>query len=205
MKINMTKSAVALLALTALGACGGGSAGVGAGVGANADFGATFSSFAEMEARGEILGDRYEDSDLTPVNDMPTSGSATYTGLAAFGVGNAFEFDDDDATVGAEARISANFGRGVVSGELTNFQANDGTAISGHADITDGVIVDNVFAADVAGNISSAVQSGRLEGDLMGGFLGADAQAAGGIFEVDLIEGNGASTTYGGAMIVEKN
>jgi hypothetical protein len=200
---NTTRSAVALAGLVALSACGGGGGGVGAS--AKADFGATYSSFAEMEDRAEIIGGRYENSEITPMSDMPTSGSATYTGLAGFGPGDVMYLDEDDITVASEARLQADFGRGVLSGELTNFQAYDGTAISGSADITDGVIIDNQFAANVSGNVSSNILSGRLDGDLVGGFLGDDAQGAGGLMDIDVIEANGGRTTFGGALLVERD
>lgn len=118
MKIYIAAASSALL----LAACGGG--------GGNSQ-----ANFSTMESRGTALINKIEDQSATPVNSMPTTGTATYSGIAGFAPSI-----DDEIQVLSEASLTANFGASTIAGSLTNFRDYENTAIPGTVLIQSGVM-----------------------------------------------------------------
>lgn len=139
------------------------------------------------------LGEELDALEPTPVEDMPTSGTATYDGIAR----TQLSLEPDSEAVSysvflqSQVRMTADFGSGQISGDMTNFNTF-GNSVRGSLDIENGVISGNTFAADVNGireqgdlefyareagefvNYGSGDVS--VSGAMDGGFLGADAQ-----------------------------
>lgn len=178
--------AAAFSSLLFAAACGGGGGG-----------GETKSqpSFAEMAGTTEGLITRMNQRSATPVRSMPTTGSASYTGIAAF----APTFYDDIDTL-AEARLNANFANSTITGDLTNFRDYENNVLAGSVAIQNGVISENQFSADLRGNLSSGGTSVHLDAEMEGGFLGPNADMM-----VAAIEGTAGNGYFAGALVAEKN
>ena len=135
-------------------------------------------SFDELVSEGLALEERYEDSSLTSVADMPTSGSATYDGV----VGYSTSTSDPDAIIANPETVSsltltADFGSSDISGRAYDFQNADGSDVSGDLEITGGSISGNEFGANIDGTLNQAGTTISYDGELAGGFVDEDAGA----------------------------
>ncbi len=168
-----SRLALATLLPLSLAACGGG--------------GSDALSFDDLRDDGLALIARYDDADLTPVNRMPTSGSARYEGVAAFAEGEEIELDASNATVLSEVSLIADFRTGAVTGGFDNFRSYfDGTEIRGSIPISNGQIEDNVFVADAAGTLTSNGERGTVDAVMGGAFVNDDHGAVAGYIEGDI-------------------
>lgn len=183
--ISKTLSRLALASLLplSLAGCGGSSTGA--------------SSFEDLRDDGLALIARYDDADLTPVNRMPSSGSARYEGVAAFAEGEEIALDASNATVLSQVELTADFRTGRVSGGFDNFRSYyDGTTISGSIPISNGRIEDNIFTADAAGTLTSNGERGTVDAVLGGGFVNNDHGAVAGYVEGDFTDNRSGDSTF---------
>ena len=148
-----------------LAACGGGG-------------GDSQANFSTMESRGNALINKIEDQSATPVNSMPTTGTATYSGIAGFAPSI-----NDEIQVLSEASLTANFGASTIAGSLTNFRDYENTAIPGTVSIQSGVISGNQFGADLTGSLTVDGAAAPVNGTIDGGFVGASGSLIAGIIE----------------------
>ena len=164
-------ASAALLAGVLLAGCGGSG---------TTSSGPASTAFEELFLQGEALDSRL--ALLEATETMPTTGTARYRGVAAFG-----DTRDEAAISSAPLALSAvtltaDFADSRVSGSLEDFRTGGG-GVSGRMTLRDGSIVDNGFHAGLDG----AVDLGgglTLEGQAMSGlFLGAGAAAVAGILE----------------------
>lgn len=144
-----------LTAVTLLGACGGGGGSDG-----------VPGSWSGLATQFIQLGEEVNDTDYTTVAQMRTDSSATYRGVAAYGEG----------AVLSSAEMRANFSDASISGRLHNFQAHDGTPITGEVAIRDGAITGAEYAAELAGGISVSGRRYDVSGNVYGDFLGDRAE-----------------------------
>jgi hypothetical protein len=158
-------SAIALASTTLLlAACvGGGSGG---------------ASFDSMATRGQNLINAVDGEQATPVGSMPTTGTATYAGVAAFA-----PTEYDQVEILSEASLKANFGSSSISGNLSNFRDYENNRFPGSVAIQSGVISGNQFDADLSGSLTVDGAPTIVKGTLNGGFVGANANLAAGAIE----------------------
>jgi hypothetical protein len=167
---------LAVLGLAGLAACGGGGGG---GNDVTLDAPATGSHTQQLRALNSTA-ERLADQDFTP--DLPTSGSATYTGhlagLAVFGTA-------EPVLVTAGVTLTAEFVPGTIAGSFTNARSAD-DAVSGSGTFTDGAIGPAGIDTRVTGTLSRAGTVHAVDGAFRGAFLGANARAIVGGIEADL-------------------
>lgn len=171
-----------IFALCGLSACGGASTGS--------------SEFEQFASQGASLVDRFESADLTEM--MPTSGAASYTGMAAF------EFDPsgaslDSADVAARLTLQADFSDQTIGGQLTDFLDSQDVRYSGAVNVLNGVITGNEFAANVDGALTRPSGSTVVTGQLVGAFVGNGAAASAG-----LVEATAFGSPFVGVFIAER-
>ena len=204
MNISMTRLAILSLPIAVLSACSSGGAG-----GASAGLSAT-ASFDEIEAQGDLLVERYEDETWTEAEDMPTSGSATYAGVAAYGAGSVDDLIDGvtESSLASQMSLTADFTRGEVYGAFTDFRSN----MEGYGDtvgritVRNGEIINNALVADVDGQISGNGELAVIEGGMSGLFVGGRAEAvAGGMDMVFTDQSSGVETEVSGLFVGERD
>lgn len=160
----------ALLAGVLLAGCGG----------SGTSSGPASTAFEELFIRGEALDSRLALLEATEA--MPTTGTARYRGIAAFGdIPDEGAISSDPLAL-SSVTLTADFADSRLSGSLGDFRGSGG-GVSGRMTLRDGEIVDNGFHARLDG----AVDLGggvTLDGRAMSGlFLGAGATAVAGILE----------------------
>lgn len=106
--------------------------------------------------------------------EMPTSGTATYTGYATGEIEVSAVLTD---VIIADASLTANFGAATISGSLDNFEASSLATMSGSLMLSSGSIVSSAFASDVDGVLAYGADTITIDGVLIGGFVGASADA----------------------------
>ena len=131
--------------------------------------------------------ERLEGFDPTTENNMPDTGSASYTGFAQMTLG--YNSVSNISTVGilADATLEVDFsGAGTVTGRLDGFEAvsgagsdlqtfvpASGSIIVGHGESLVGTTgANNAWAADYRGNINVDGTNYTVDNVLVGGFLG---------------------------------
>jgi len=155
-------------------------------------------SFEQLASRGNALEARLGALEETTV--MPTTGSATYNGVAGFDMGG-----DNASDMLAELSLQANFADSTVGGKLSNFTTSDGSQMEGELNVADGIMNQQAFDANVSGTLRDGAESSTFDGTMNGAFLGANADAVSGTMNGSM-EGtlaNGA-TEFGGAFVAEK-
>ncbi|SIS75932.1 transferrin-binding protein-like solute binding protein [Paracoccus saliphilus] len=127
----------------------------------------------------------------TPIKNMPSSGTATYAGVASFSVGDGVVVSDTKEVIDGvthrvveykpnrlgQARLTANFGEGKLTGDITDFRAYRKNAAKPGKISYDGKIADNLTEGRFTGevNIAGTMVKVDMPGD--GGFAGPDADA----------------------------
>ncbi|MFU8863304.1 MAG: transferrin-binding protein-like solute binding protein [Rhodobacterales bacterium] len=202
-----TKSILSIVAIATLSACGGSSTGPSSftTAGTPPPAASNQAAFDERVSRGLALVDKYEDASVTAV--MPTSGSASYSGLAGFS--DVRNFDVEDVLATADVSMTANFtaGGGTVSGDISNFLAinEDNTQIeaySGSLQISGGTIIGSNLVANVGGTLVDPEGAFSVTGNMQGEFLGAGAEAL--RAEMELLDTEDNEQFYG-LLIAERN
>lgn len=178
-------SILVMSTLLLMSACGGSG---GSGNGTSGE------SFASMAQRGNQLFEKYENSDLTPEISMPTSGTATYRGVAAYSDVADVGYIAQNAEVVSNATLTANFSNDSISGKLDNFKDYENTAIPGTVNIRNGKIRGNEIEADLNGSVNLGGRNSSVNGDLAGGFIGPKADAIAGAVAADV---SNYGTIYG--------
>ena len=117
--------------------------------------------------------------DPTPVANMRTSGTATYSGFAT---GDIDVSASPPETVLADVSLLAVFsgGGGTISGDLSNFTAASGAVMSGSLSLSGGAITGTSITATVAGVLDYAGDTIDINAALIGAFFGSAAQAISG-------------------------
>lgn len=155
-------------------------------------------SFEQLASRGNALEARLGALEETTV--MPTTGSATYNGVAAFDMGR----DGTDDML-SELALQANFADSTVGGKFSNFVTSDGSQMEGELNVANSVMNQQAFDAPVTGTLHDGAESSTFDGTMNGVFLGANADAVSGTMNGS-VEGtlaNGA-TEFDGNFVAEK-
>jgi hypothetical protein len=181
-------SSMAIVSL--LSACSGGSG--------------SSQSFDQLATKGQNIIEKYQDADLTPEAAMPTSGTATYNGVAAFSDVPDAEYIAENAEAVAALRLEANFGNNTISGKMDNFVDYDNERADGSVQITNGSISGNTFNANLNGSLTVDGDTASVTGDMAGGFVGANANAVAGVLQADLSAGGQTGATLYGIFGAER-
>ncbi|TCM34487.1 transferrin-binding protein-like solute binding protein [Novosphingobium sp. ST904] len=139
----------------------------------------------------------------TPKGLMPTTGTASYTGVAH---GSAVIYNNDIRIdmydVSGTSSLSANFGTGKISGQL----ALSGTNLANGRDLSFGTTSFAGTIGDVTADAQrvggfSATRGGGLEGTLNGMFFGPNANEVGGNFNFEYFSPSVGGGTVRGAFV----
>jgi hypothetical protein len=140
-------------------------------------------SFSSLSSTGQSILSQYGSAPATDVANMPTSGTATYSGVAAYST------DSGDpaylalyAQTLSQLELNADFGTSTISGRAYNFKTiRPGASIDGQINVN-GTISGNTFNADVSGSTREsvdAIQNYQVNytGNVQGEFVGSGADA----------------------------
>jgi hypothetical protein len=136
----------------------------------------------------------------TPAANVPTTGSATYTG-GALGVAS-LNSSSASYLFSGIATLNAVFSSGTISGAITGINAYSGQTNSpagtlNDIDLTGGTISGNGFAgsASTSSTAGTAANFSGATGSFRGNFFGPAAQEAGGTFNLTNTTTTGTTTT----------
>ena len=171
-----------LLSVATLAACSGGSA--------------NGPAPSRVDA-AEALFEGLENLHGTAWEQMPQNGSASFTGVAGVVIDPVEARDDDDINIIGDARVTADFAAGTVTGRVTNMQGIIGNTDENPADedlfdvtgrlqigaISSGIgrndgRAPNAFRTDIRGKVTTPDDSYFVHADLEGRFLGTDPNRA---------------------------
>lgn len=112
---------------------------------------------------------------VTPTANMPTSGSATYTGFMVGDIQPAS--GPSDAIIGDTSLTASFAGGGSVSGTVSNVASSTNGALTGNLAISGGSIVGNLaLGTSISGTLTGyGAESVTISGNLAGGFVGDNA------------------------------
>lgn len=211
-----------LAALGLLGACGifdGGGGGGGGGAGGVL---ASFEDYQALEARRGTL---FAAERRTPREDLPTTGTADYTGAAVFVVDetraaadnrlSSVIFDAQNAQASdvdaiGSVRVTADFsGAGSIGGSIDNLRTPDNQPIDGSLTLADAPINAGaatgaaVFQSSVSGTLGRDGETAQVSGQQLGQFVGADGAMIESFLEGTL---SGPETAaWGGRFVAERD
>lgn len=149
-------------------------------------------------------------ADPTPIENMPRSGSASYSGVAAYAENDDIQFDDSgvtilNASIVSDVTLETNFGTGDVTGDFSNFKAADGRVINGSLPLDEGKITDNFLTADVDGTMRVDGDRNDIDARMAGVFLGERYNAITGAFVGEMTSrSTGEVTTLNGIIGTER-
>lgn len=176
--VRVTSGLAMLVVAMGLSACGSG--------GGNGNFDALMSEADQLAAR-------YGSDTLTPSGRVPASGTATYDGVAVY----------NDGELASDAQLRADFTTDRMTARMSGFTYRDGTALTGTLTMGDGRIAGNRFGGTVDGSITGPGGTGYVDGDLDGGFVGSNAEAAVAVIDATLHTRVGSGPLVG-VIISEK-
>jgi len=118
----------------------------------------------------------------TPAGDVPTSGTATYTGLAQGSVYYAVNQQTTEVSLTGNASFTANFGTRNVSGSLTGMTAGGApwNDVAFNSTITGNAFSGTTSVTSTPGGSASLL--GNAAGTVEGRFFGPSAQEAGAVW-----------------------
>lgn len=156
-------------------------------------------NFEQMASDGRAMLQNLENTDETPVAAMPTTGTATYNGVAAFGDSADPEYLAENADILGRLQMEANFASETISGQIDNIRhINDPEQpAAGSVQISNGTIDNNAFTADMSGHLIVENEEIVVTGEMAGDFLGDDAEVLAGEMEAQLAENGFVETIYG--------
>lgn len=201
---NSVRFTGAIAVLGLLAACSGSGSGSDAGstpgTGSGTGDGPSFSA---LSAEAMSLMEQSEDSTATPVADMPTSGSASYSGVAGFAEGR--NAGTDDVVIMSELSMEADFASGEVTGEMGNFRDDENNALSGSMEIQNGEISGNELSGNVDGEVTYGGTVGTVDLDMRGEFSGEEGSLLGGSMSGPAYNQSGEDTYITGFFGAERD
>ena len=152
--------------------------------------------------------DAQVDIDYTPAANVPVSGSATYSGAAAYKADSSIPPDlgypDYENAIltnpefVSEVKLTANFGSSSISGVFSNFHSAAAGPLDGGLRITNGTINGNgSFSGDVSGNVGVPGALRPAIGTTSGDFVGDGAEYVLGYIGVDSLAIESGERVYG--------
>lgn len=167
-----------LASLVGLTACGGG----GDGVVNGGDFTTAPVTFSSLATTGTSLVNQFDQLDITPIRNMPTSGTSRFDGVGAYSASETtFEGVVENPDTLSKVSFDANFAGSTIQGRAYDFRSADGGTVTGSLNITNGVIDDNAFTADIEGRLNNRGVPVTYTGDVVGAFGGSKANALAGV------------------------
>lgn len=186
----MTRTAIGVALLAGLSAC-------------DAVKGIDFDS---LNGVGEDLEARYGagNAEITQMENLRTTGSASYEGAAFFSDGEANESTSRETSMMAsEVSLTADFANSSIGGEFSNFRSKSGgDEIEGRLVLSEGRIRNLDGDASFDANLDGTIGADTFDGVLGGMFVGDQGQAMSGLLEGEMInEADQPYSTLSGTFI----
>lgn len=178
----------------------------------------TRASFSELSTLASTLFEQQDPLPLTPVASVPLSGTATYSGAAAYklaeDVDDTLDYPDyqrailDNPEWVSEVKLTADFASDTVAGKLSNFQSAVSGPLNGEVNF-DNVGIYNVVDefddfVEFVGPVSGSVDSANVFGSIDGQFVGDSAEYILGRIDVDLYGTDLAATSVNGVFTAKQ-
>jgi len=177
----------------------------------------TRATFEQLALQGRNLFDENIDIPYTVEANLPSSGTATYSGVASFksveNVPDGLGFPEYDTLIVmnpeimSELTLTADLGASTIGGKLTNFQSAEFGALSGEVNLSNGTIdrsgPEPFISADVAGAVGTPGNQLAYTGELEGNFVGENAEFAYGYLGLDT-DWNDTANGYWGVFNTKK-
>ena len=167
----------------------------------------TRASFDQVANQSRSLFDEQVDLDYTPAANVPVSGTATYSGAAAYktesNIPPDLNYPDYENAIltnpefVSEMKLTADFGSSSISGVFNNFHSAAAGPLDGGLRIINGKIDGNGFSGDISGNVALPGAVGRATGTTDGNFVGDGAEYVLGYIAVDSVAIDSGETVYG--------
>ena len=167
----------------------------------------TRASFDQVANQAKSLFDAQVDLDYTPVANVPVSGTATYSGAAAYKADSSIPPDLDypdyqnailtNPEFVSEMKLTANFESSSIGGVFSNFHSAAAGPLDGGLRISNGTIDGNGFSGDISGNVGVPGAVRPAIGITYGGFVGDGAEYVFGDVEVDSLAIESGERVYG--------
>lgn len=123
---------------------------------------------------------------VSPGAGVTTIGSATYTGIAAFGFLAESSLGEG---IGGRVDLTVDFEGNPFSGEITDLYSREGDARAGEYTISDGQLMRSsagvLLSADLSGTMEFLGEVRNFEGAMLGAFAGATGGNISGTLEVE--------------------
>jgi hypothetical protein len=167
----------------------------------------TRASFSELATLASTLFEQQDPLSLTPVASVPLSGTATYSGAAAYksagDVDGSLGYPDyqrailDNPAWVSDVKLTADFASDTVAGKFSNFQSAVSGPLNGEINFDNaGILRDSVGDfAEFDGPVSGRVDSVGVVGSVFGEFVGDSAEYILGRIDVDLDGTNSLGAT----------
>jgi hypothetical protein len=143
---------------------------------------------------------RYQYSNPTPLWSMPSTGSATYEGIATLDYERT---PNSTAELVGAARINADFAGRRTTGSVTEMVDDNDARASGALRMNNGVIQGNLVTGDMRGTITYRGTETTLDLDATGVFAETGARAVLILLEGDAVSNNGFNGSADGAIIAD--
>lgn len=165
------------------------------------------ASFEELASLGKSLFDEQVDLDYTPAPSMPVSGTATYSGAAAYKTDSSIPLDLDypdyetailtNPEFVSDVELVANFGSASITGSFNNFNSAADGPLNGSLRILNGTIVGNEFTGDISGRVGTPGAVRAAVGTTDGNFVGSGADYVLGYIGLDSLAIDTGERIYG--------
>ncbi|WP_341365488.1 transferrin-binding protein-like solute binding protein [Yoonia sp. BS5-3] len=138
----------------------------------------TALSFAELNTLNTEIIDEIVAIGATPVDDIPTTGSATYDGTMLL----ALQDGSMDGAIG-QAQMVTSFATSTITGGADNFYDLNGNAIDGSLTLEDGSFerTIGIVTGEMNGSVDFASGEMDIETDVAGNFSGPNAEYLSGV------------------------
>ncbi len=135
-------------------------------------------NFASLSSDFRAISVAQRSLDITPIANMPTSGSSSFSGVGAYSVSETNpNMILDNPDILSKVDFNADFARSTLTGKAHDFRSANGEEVSGVLNITNGKITDNIFDADINGTINNRDVPVNYSGEAFGLFGGSNAGA----------------------------
>lgn len=170
---NLIRPLVASFALGALAACGG--SGSGSGISADGrQYNSLVDEYNGYRKKYNIPSNASPlEINGTPLAEMPTSGRAVYKGVGHVDATFAPDASLENKALGT-ARLTADFRKGNLTGNVTDFKTNRGNATSGQLSVNSNITGSKIFGR-TTGSVVLGGQTHRIDHRNTGTFLGKNA------------------------------
>lgn len=145
-----------------------------------------------------------EGSSITPSDQIPTSDTASYSGVVGFSndspAQNVAEYD-----MMSDLSINADFASGEISGTFDNFNTRDDVALNGSLTLTEGQVAGTGFTANAIGAFTDGTNAEIWDLEVVADFVGAGGAGIVGTANGTISNGGSDTSDVFGDLIAQQD